>query len=368
MTAPAAPPFVEVRAIGKRFGSFQAIDDVSFAVARGAFLTLLGPSGSGKSTILRMIAGFERPDHGEIILNGREVERMPAHRRSIGVVFQSLALFPHMTVAENVAYPLQCRRRDRRDIPGLVEKYLGIVRLSGFGGRRIGELSGGQRQRVAIARALVFEPDLLLLDEPLAALDKKLREEVQMEFRRIQSDLGVTTINVTHDQREALVMSDQVMVLDQGRLQQLGPPAEIYRSPANGFVATFIGQTNVFALGAAEARHHFAALAEGRSPRPAAGGGETALRAERIRIAGTAEALDGTELRLPAHIRSVAYEGDRVLYEVDLPGSAAPLRVLSNDPAEPYRPGDPVAIGWQAGDLIDLAAAGPGPSPGPTRL
>lgn len=202
---------VTVRNVGMDFDGVHAVKNASFDLPKGRFLTILGPSGSGKTTLLRMIAGFQTPSSGEIFINGEAVSAVPPHKRSIGMVFQRLALFPHMTAAENVAFPLKMRRRDARTIPERVERYLALVRLAGYGGRRIHELSGGQQQRVAIARALVFEPDLLLLDEPLAALDRKLREEMQLEFRRIQRELGVTTINVTHDQREALVVSDDIV-------------------------------------------------------------------------------------------------------------------------------------------------------------
>jgi ABC-type nitrate/sulfonate/bicarbonate transport system ATPase subunit len=209
---------VDVRGVDKRFGDTLAVSDASLRVARGDFLTIVGPSGCGKTTLLRMIAGFDRPDAGEIELHGARVEAVPPHKRSIGMVFQKLALFPHMTAAQNVAYPLKMRRFDPSDIPGRVTRYLDLVQLGGYGARRPHELSGGQQQRVAIARALSFGPDLLLLDEPLSALDKKLREEMQLEFRRIQQELGVTTINVTHDQREALVMSDRIVVMQGGRV------------------------------------------------------------------------------------------------------------------------------------------------------
>ncbi len=233
---------VRVHKVSMDFGTGgMAVRDASFDLETGRFLTILGPSGSGKTTLLRMIAGFLRPTSGAITIHGQPVEAVEPHRRAVGMVFQKLALFPHMTAAENVAFPLKMRRFDPRTIPARVERYLDLVRLGGFGGRRIHELSGGQQQRVAIARALVFEPELLLLDEPLAALDRKLREEMQLEFRRIQKELGVTTINVTHDQREALVVSDDIIVMDGGEIQQHAQPVTMYREPANPFVAGFIG-------------------------------------------------------------------------------------------------------------------------------
>jgi putative spermidine/putrescine transport system ATP-binding protein len=332
----AAPPAdfcVEIDGVTKRYAGAVAVDDVSFGVRRGAFVTLLGPSGSGKTTILRMIAGFIQPSAGEIYINGRPVASVPPYKRSIGVVFQSLAIFPHMTVAENVAYPLKCRRFDRREIPDLVAEYLKLVRLDGFQKRRTNELSGGQRQRVAIARALVYRPDLLLLDEPLAALDKKLREEIQFELRRIQSELGVTTINVTHDQREALVMSDEIVVLDGGRIQQAGPPPAIYRTPANRFVASFIGQTNVIA----------------------GEGGEFALRAEKVRIARTRRELGAAGTCVGGTVLTVAYEGDRVLYEVGVAElDGAVLRVICSDGPQAMAVGEDIVLGWSGEDPVRL--------------
>ncbi|MDG1680102.1 MAG: ABC transporter ATP-binding protein [Tateyamaria sp.] len=238
-------PAVSASNVDMLFGNFKAVDDASFELEHGRFLTILGPSGSGKTTLLRMIAGFLNPTNGEIFINGESVGAVAPNKRSIGMVFQKLALFPHMTAAENVAFPLKMRRFDATKISSRVSEFLELVRLGGFEDRRINELSGGQQQRVAIARALVFEPDLLLLDEPLAALDRKLREEMQLEFRRIQKELGVTTINVTHDQREALVVSDQILVMDGGKIQQDASPTEMYRTPGSPFVANFIGVTNV---------------------------------------------------------------------------------------------------------------------------
>ena len=250
-----------------------------------------------------MIAGFQTPTAGDIFIAGEPVRAVPPYRRSIGMVFQRLALFPHLTAAANVAFPLRMRRFDARTIHERVERYLDLVRLGGLGGRRIHELSGGQQQRVAIARALVFEPDLLLLDEPLASLDRKLREEMQLEFRRIQRELGVTTINVTHDQREALIMSDEIIVMDKGRVQQMGRPTVTYRAPANPFVAGFIGVTNFLSgkvRGCGDGRVTLAVgdtvmtghAAAGDRPRPGRLA-DAALRAEQIRIAATAEALAG---------------------------------------------------------------------------
>lgn len=225
-------------------GRQTVIEDLNLEVARGEFLTLLGPSGSGKTTTLMMLAGFESPSTGEIRLDGMDITHAPPHRRGIGVVFQSYALFPHMTVAENVAYPLRVRGLAKADIAAQVDTALTMVRLSGFGDRRPAQLSGGQQQRIALARALVFKPSLILLDEPLGALDKQLRESMQSELKQLHRTLGVTMVYVTHDQSEALTMSDRIALFHEGRIQQIAPPRDIYETPRNLFVAEFIGESN----------------------------------------------------------------------------------------------------------------------------
>lgn len=236
---------IEVRSLVKRFGLITAVDDLSFVAEPGGFLTLLGPSGSGKTTTLNIIAGFESADAGEILLDSQSISSVPTYKRNIGVVFQNYALFPHLTVAQNIAYPLRMRRMKSSEIQGRVSRALEMVRLGGYQNRYPRQLSGGQQQRVAIARAIVFNPPLLLMDEPLGALDKKLREQMQIEIKRIQGRLGITVIYVTHDQEEALILSDKIVILNEGRLQQMGPPREIYDMPRNRFVADFIGETNI---------------------------------------------------------------------------------------------------------------------------
>lgn len=356
-----ATPAVEATGLGKRYGEVWALEEASFRLERGQFLTVLGPSGSGKSTLLRLIAGFERPDRGQVRLFGAAVDAVPPHRRPIGMVFQRLALFPHMTAAGNVAFPLEMRRFDPREIPGRVERFLKLVRLEGLGGRRPHELSGGQQQRVAIARALVFEPELLLLDEPLASLDVRLKEEMQLEFRRIQRELGVTTINVTHDQREALVLSDRVVVMAGGRILQEGDPETVWRNPVHPFVARFLG-VGTMLRGRAEggpALRIADRLLPGRTPDPATAprSGEpavAALRAERVRI-GPAGALDDDGTRLAARVEDVVFEGERVLYELTVPALAgARLRAVDLDPGghARHRPGDDVTVGWNRDDLL----------------
>ncbi len=236
---------VTVDGIEKRFGDHLAVRSTSFEVPAGAFATLVGPSGSGKTTILKVIAGFEEPTAGRILLAGRDVTRTPPHRRDIGFVFQQYALFPHLTVFDNIAYPLRMRRVPAAEMKSRVGEALDLVQLAGLDRRYPAQLSGGQQQRVALARAIVFRPPILLMDEPMSALDKRLRDEMQYEIRHLQRKLGITTIAVTHDQTEALVMSDMVVVLNKGAIEQIGDPHGVYKSPRSEFVATFIGESNV---------------------------------------------------------------------------------------------------------------------------
>jgi spermidine/putrescine ABC transporter ATP-binding subunit len=237
---------IDLIGVAKRYGSVSAIDDVHLHVEEGELVTILGPSGSGKTTLLTMIAGLNSPSAGRIDIGGRDVTFLPAARRNVGLVFQSYALFPHMSVYDNVAFPLSVRHQDQAEIRRRVAEALRLVRLAGFERRRPSQLSGGQQQRVALARALVFEPEILLLDEPLGALDRKLREQLQVELRQLQRSLGITTILVTHDQEEALSLSDRLVVLDEGRVQQIGTPEEAYLQPSNRFVADFLGTANLF--------------------------------------------------------------------------------------------------------------------------
>lgn len=353
-------PMVRLDGVTKRFGDHTAVDGVDFTVEKGAFLTILGPSGSGKTTVLRMIAGFIEPDHGAIEIAGLPVAGEPPYARSIGMVFQRLALFPHMTAAENVAYPLKMRGWPKGEISARVERFLDLVRLSGFDKRRIQQLSGGQQQRVAIARALVFEPDLLLLDEPLAALDRKLREDMQLEFRRIQQELGVTTINVTHDQREALVMSDQVLVMDDGKVHQHAPPTEAYGHPADRFVAGFIGVTNFLdakIVDLPDAGHAtveifdrtFEGCIADRSLQPRAAV-VAALRAEKVHV-GAEDSEDG----FPATIAETVFEGDRLVYRLHVetwPDQPLLAFDYGQNAAVPRAVGEKVRVSWRPEDLM----------------
>ncbi|EHS53686.1 ABC transporter related protein [Rhizobium sp. PDO1-076] len=237
-----------LNSVTKQFGPFTAVDQVQLTVPHGTFVCMLGPSGCGKTTLLRMIAGLDLPTGGEIVLDGEDITRMPTHKRNLGMVFQSLALFPHLTVGENIAYPLRIRGVGREEQVSRVQELLAMIHLTGYADRPVNKLSGGQRQRVAIARALAISPKLFLLDEPLSALDAKLREAMQVELRKLQQQLGITTIVVTHDQREAMTMADTVVVMNGGKIRQAASPIEIYRKPADRFVADFIGSTNLLPL------------------------------------------------------------------------------------------------------------------------
>jgi len=361
---------VSAKKVEMQFGSFRAVKKVSFELETGRFLTILGPSGSGKTTLLRMIAGFLTPTEGEIFINGQSVSAVTPHKRSVGMVFQRLALFPHMTAAENVAFPLKMRRFDAKTIPNRVSEYMNLVRLDGLENRRINQLSGGQQQRVAIARALVFEPDLLLLDEPLAALDRKLREEMQLEFRRIQKELGVTTINVTHDQREALVVSDQIIVMDNGEILQDASPTMMYRTPSNPFVANFIGVTNAFegtllstSVDVASANFGGVDL-DGMfrgDPQSAEKGApvKAAVRAEQVRISAKEGEISAMDAKFKGTVSDIIFEGERLLYEVAIPAlGEEPIRIFHHDRNnfDTHELGESVHVGWKSRDLHIFAA------------
>jgi len=287
---------VRLEGLHKHYGDVAAVDGVDLEVARGEFFTMLGPSGSGKTTTLRLIAGFERPDAGVVLLRGRDVTDDPPYARNVNTVFQDYALFPHMNVEENVAYALRIRRVSRPERRARVAEALATVRLSGFGGRRPSRLSGGQRQRVALARALVNRPHVLLLDEPLGALDLKLRQEMQIELKRIQRDVGITFIYVTHDQDEALTMSDRIAVFNRGRIEQVGPPAEVYEHPRTEFVAGFVGVSNLLERE----------------------GSAITVRPEKIRLLGEGDRVpDGAHVERGT-IREVVYAGMATRYIVAL--------------------------------------------------
>ncbi len=359
MAADAAPP-IAVRGIGKRYGSVVALDDVDLDIRGGEFVTLLGPSGSGKTTLLMVIAGFIRPGHGSLTFGGAEMVRVPPHRRNLGMVFQNHALFPHMDVAGNVGFPLRLRGVKGREAAARIAQALDLVRLGGFGARRIGELSGGQRQRVAIARAIVFAPRILLMDEPLSALDKQLREQMQIELRRLHGMLGMTTVCVTHDQREALTMSDRIAVIERGRIAQVDPPQRLYEHPATRFVASFIGESAFLRVtkqdgfwSLAGRRLHLAAPADLSGPCL------LMLRPERLRILAASDAAEVNVLE--GIVEDVVYQGESVLVQVALAeGSRVGVRAGSASGAMAAIPprGAPVRLALDRADTVLLADDG----------
>ncbi|MER9596881.1 ABC transporter ATP-binding protein [Mesorhizobium sp. M0244] len=342
---------LELNGLSKRYGEFQAARDITLSVAEGEFVALLGPSGCGKTTTLRMIAGFVEPTSGAIHLGGRDITGLPPWKRDTGLVFQSYALFPHLTVAQNVAFGLEMRKVSPAEIAPRVEEALRLVRLAGFGERLPSQLSGGQQQRVALARALVFRPDVLLLDEPLSNLDAKLRHEVRVEIRELQRALGITTVMVTHDQEEALTMADRLVVMSEGRVRQVGTQRDLYERPADRFVAGFVGRST-FLEGMIEAPGRFRTsggleirCANGASG--VTGQAVIALRPERITVAPTAPV--NAENCLPGTTEFVSYLGGLLDVHVRL---ASEERVIVQIPnrAENNLPqiGDEVFVSWPA--------------------
>ncbi|AGT09781.1 ABC transporter ATP-binding protein [Paracoccus aminophilus] len=331
MTVPSATALpVTITALSKHYGAVRAVDDVSFDVAPGEFLTLLGPSGSGKTTLLMMIAGFSRPSAGSIRIAGQEIVHLPPHKRNIGMVFQNYALFPHMSVGENIAYPLKLRGVGRAEREDCARRALDLVQLAGLESRRISQLSGGQRQRIALARAIVFEPRILLMDEPLSALDKQLRESMQIEIRRIHDRLGMTTISVTHDQREALTMSDRIAVFAKGKLAQIAAPSDLYEKPQSRFVAEFIGESSFLPVKrTAEGWSH--AGQPLHLPADTSAEGDAALlmlRPEQLRLRPVDSATPEPDLnRFRGRIEEVVYQGESLLLDVALDGGRVLLRL-----------------------------------------
>src|SRR3954452_19592183 len=352
---------VELEGVTKRFGSLVAVDDLSLDLASGEFFTLLGPSGCGKTTTLRIIAGFEQPTSGQVRIDGEDVAALPPHRRPTNTVFQSYALFPHLTVAENVAFGL--KRRKVADHDSRTRAMLDLVELATYADRKPAQLSGGQQQRVALARALVNHPGVLLLDEPLGALDRKLRHEMQIELKQIQNEVGITFVYVTHDQEEALTMSDVIVVMRDGRIQQQGSPESLYRRPVHRFVAGFIRSSNLVPgrVSSPAASDGRVAVAAGAgvtltgvltdTTRPADGDEVTvAIRPESVRLAAT-PAGDGEGWTwLPGRVTSDTYLGDQHEYRVEVPGVGdlvARSQAQGVDgPGQAFHRGHEVAVGW----------------------
>jgi putative spermidine/putrescine transport system ATP-binding protein len=355
---------IAIRGLSRRFGRFTAVDNVSLQIEPGEFVTLLGPSGSGKTTLLGAIAGFAAVDEGDIQVDGRSVRGVPPHKRGFGMVFQHYALFPHMTVAQNVGFPLRMAGLGRAESTRRIGETLELLHLGEYAGRLPAQLSGGQQQRVAIARAIVRRPPVVLMDEPLSALDRRLREAIQIEIRALHRTLGTTIVFVTHDQGEALALSDRIAVLDKGRIVQVGTPGALYRQPGNEFVARFVGESNLLDArvlrtegGAAvlqvdqgqafEARHAGAPLAPGQQVK-------VLVRPERIALvaAGTA----GASGALTATVESTVFLGEISRIDAVLPGGGK-LQVRGLDPRDGRLPaiGDTVHLAWQAGDAWVLA-------------
>ncbi|MBD3679132.1 MAG: ABC transporter ATP-binding protein [Rhodobacteraceae bacterium] len=345
-------------------GDTLVVKDLNLNIGKGEFLTMLGPSGSGKTTCLMMLAGFETATHGEILLDGKPINNIAPHKRGIGMVFQNYALFPHMTVAENLAFPLEVRKMGKSVREEKVQRALDMVQMGSFGGRRPAQLSGGQQQRIALARALVFEPELVLMDEPLGALDKQLREHMQFEIKRIADNLGITVVYVTHDQTEALTMSDRVAVFDDGRIQQLAPPDQLYEKPENSFVAQFIGENNTLE-GVVESIKDGTALVKldngeliDTVPVNVSAAGErtkVSIRPERVEY--NKERLQEGAHTLKAEVLEFIYMGDIFRTRLRVAGNEDFVVKTRNAPDQVrLKPGETIEIGWLPEDCRALDA------------
>jgi putative spermidine/putrescine transport system ATP-binding protein len=336
---------LDIDKLVKRYGDFYAVKDVSLSVADGEFLVLLGPSGCGKTTTLRMVAGFIEPTAGQVKLAGGDVTLLPPWKRNAGMVFQSYALFPHLTVAQNVAFGLEMRKLPKADIDKRVEEALALVRLAGYGARLPRQLSGGQQQRVALARALAIRPDVLLLDEPLSNLDAKLRQEVRVEIRELQKQLGLTTVMVTHDQEEALTMADRLVVMNEGTVHQVGTQRDLYERPADRFVAGFVGRTTFLAGAVENGRFRTDGgvdlTVEGGAPGKAA----LSLRPERLEIGPRPLGLDND---LPGTVEFVSYLGAQIDIHVRLSPADRLVVQIANRGGFAPGVGQQVHVGWRA--------------------
>jgi spermidine/putrescine transport system ATP-binding protein len=350
--------------VTKRFGSHAAVDDVTFSVAPGEFFSILGPSGCGKTTLMRMIAGFEHPTSGDIRIRGQSMIGVPANKRPVNMVFQSLALFPMMSVGENVAYGLTCRGVSRADAEERANRMLERVGLKGFGERRVTALSGGQRQRVAIARCLVLEPTLVLLDEPLGALDLKLREHMKIELKQLQGTFNTTFAYITHDQSEALVMSDRIAVMNQGRFEQVGSPRELYHNPATPFVASFVGETNRWQGEIMSSSNGTVALqlpsgtvtqGSGRVVQKAA---VAFVRPEAVALAPNQPALRDLPNRFEGRVSAVLFDGANSSLLIETLGFDRPVRAVlpQAGPLAGIEVGAPSQVGWTADAMRVFAA------------
>ncbi|MEE4275163.1 MAG: ABC transporter ATP-binding protein [Thermoleophilia bacterium] len=366
---------LSLRRVTKLYGDLRAVDDVSLDVAPGEFVTLLGPSGSGKTTTLRIIGGFIRPDEGTVVLDGRDLTKVQPYKRDIGMVFQNYALFPHMTAAENVGFPLSMRRVPKAQIKERVRDALALVRLEQLGDRYPKQLSGGQQQRVALARSFSFNPQLLLMDEPLGALDKKLREALQLEVIRISRQLAVTVVYVTHDQEESLVMSDRIAIYNEGRIEQIGSGEDLYERPVSLFVADFVGESNIYRGTLQAEPFPCIALAEGPPVRVPSHAGErvglspgdraaVVIRPERMNIRqggahDVPEPDEATVARLSGRLRELIYLGSDRKYVVDVEGGAtAVIRVQAGTEGADAVVGPEVTVSWAVDDSVVVTESG----------
>jgi len=343
---------VDVEGATKNYGPLKALDGVTIHFTDGEFFGLLGPSGSGKTTLLRAIAGFVELDTGAISFDGERVEAVPVHRRGIGMMFQSYALFPHLTVNENIAFGLDVRGTPRDEIAHRVQEMLTLVRLPGLGGRKPKQLSGGQQQRVALARALITRPKVLLLDEPLGALDRRLRQEMQVELREIQRETGITAIFVTHDQEEALTLSDRIAIINDGRLMQTGKPQEVYENPVSVFAAQFLGDSNILRGAAIDGGLRLADGTMIGTSGPC--GGVAIVRPEKISVQGGLGAARGNALR--GDVLQAVYTGASVTYRIRTAalGDVPLLAFAQNQTGELLSPGSAVTASWDAAHTVPV--------------
>ena len=355
---------IEIDEIVKRYGTMTAVDHVSLTVEPGEFLTLLGSSGSGKSTLLNIIAGFISADSGRVAVGGRDLTRVPPHKRDLGMVFQHYALFPHMDVWDNVAFPLRRRKTSKADVATRVQAALDVVELGGLAKRRPSQLSGGQQQRVALARALVFQPQALLMDEPLGALDKRLREQLQVEIKRLHRELGTTFVFVTHDQEEALAMSDRIAVLRDGRLVQIGTPVELYERPSSRYVAEFLGESNIFTGSCADGRFVDQATGAAFAVADHHVGDALVVRPEHVALAAVGGPVPGSHNAVTGTTREVTYLGAGLRVDLDLSdGRRVIARTGTRDTHVP-QVGDRVVAHWNPDHALavtdDVEPAGAG--------
>ena len=357
--------FVEFERVQKSYdGENLVVKDLNLSMPKGEFLTMLGPSGSGKTTCLMMLAGFETATHGDIRLDGNSINNIPPHKRGIGMVFQNYALFPHMTVAENLSFPLEVRKIDKSEREKKVKRALDMVQMGAFGGRRPAQMSGGQQQRIALARALVFEPELVLMDEPLGALDKQLRETLQFEITNLAHELGITVVYVTHDQTEALTMSDRVAVFDDGRIQQLAPPDKLYEEPENSFVAQFIGENNTLEGVVKEIKNGVAlvqldggGLIDAKPINVSQPGERTRVSIRPERVEYNKDRMNPDAHTLKAEVLEFIYMGDIFRTRLRVAGTDNFVVKTRNAPDQVrLKPGQQIEIGWLAEDCRALDA------------